>query len=132
MSFVQNSFVKNTIADLAVYTAVDSLRAKSIDFDNIPENAIAVVSHHLLLKNVANGKLSGLLDATSSAIVEDYVSRFVGLYLGEMILGHHKEWGTLAKNQLFYSVGIYLANAGMGQFGLNKPATEASPNKLRS
>lgn len=128
MSVLQNSVVQNIVKDLAVQTGVDSLRKKQVHLGGVPTNAVALSAHHLVVKRMAEGKLSGLLDATSSAMVEDYVSRFGSLYLSKMLMGSQdgdKEVGTklgkLAKKQLYYSFALYLFNAGYGQ--LNKPLT---------
>lgn len=130
----QNQVVKQIAMDSAVYTAVDSIRKKQIYIKSVPVNLVANSAHMLLLKNFTAGKLSGILDAQSSALIEDYVSRLGSLYGAKMLVGSMGEKSEpgetsnltkLAKKQLIYSLAIYLVNSGYNQ--ILQPATRAAP-----
>lgn len=120
MSLLANNVIKNVIGDLAVYTVVDSIKSKEIDLSDLPLNALAVGGYNLLVRNFAAGKLNGLLDPASASIIEDYSGRFASLYLAEMFMGKSRDFKNTAKDQLYYSVAIYLTTSAYSQFGLNK------------
>lgn len=128
MSLLQNNIVKNVLGDIAVYTAVDSLKEKQFDTSGLMVNSVTNIVYNLVVRAMVNGKLSGLFDGMSSALIEDYVGRLATLYVAEMFIdGKSREIGKIAKDQLYYSLAIYLTVQGYSQFGLKAVDTRAAP-----
>lgn len=133
MSIIKNNLIKNMAADTAIYTAVDSLRAKKFNIDNLMTNTVAIATYNLIVRSIVSGKLSGLFDSVATSILEDYAGRLATLYVSEMFLeGKSPGLGETAKTQLFYSVAIYLTMAGYNEFGLNKVIDQRSTPSLNN
>lgn len=120
MSLIANPVVKRMATELAVYTAVDSLKEKQLDFSGVPVNAIAIAGYELVIKNFVYGRLAGLIDGSVSDFIEDYVGKFAGLYAAEMFMGKARDVQKVAKDQLYYSLAGLLTSSAYSQFGLNR------------
>lgn len=128
MSLLQNTMIKNIGVDIAVYTAVDSLKDRQFDVSNLAVNSVANIAYNLMVKSLVAGKLNGPLDAMSAGFIEDYVGRFVSLYVSEMFIdGKSREFSKVAKDQLYYSLAVYLMSEGYKKFGLKELDTRAAP-----
>lgn len=120
MSLLQNNLLKQVAGELAIYTAVDSIRSRELDFSDLPVNALSIVAYNVVVKNIVDGKLSGAIDPMVSHLIEDYVGRVGTLYLAGMFMNKNRDFKALTKDQLFYSLAVYLTYNSSSQLGLNK------------
>lgn len=109
------------VNDIIVYQIMDSIKARTLDFDHILENALSLVIHHSFLKKQFYEKVAAKIETTKDdntksnlnadfPIVPAYFSRLISLYLSSAILHGNlrssHELMSQAKRQLFYSIGL--------------------------
>lgn len=120
MNIIQRDSVKQLLANVAVYTAVDSLKNRSVDISNITLNSLTNLIYNLIIKSFVVNRLP--IDPLAGDIIEDYTGRLVSLYLAKMFLEKGSaNFKTLAKDQIYYSIALYLAVQGFNLLPGTKP-----------
>lgn len=120
------------LADLVTYQAVDSVRSKKIDLDNVAENAVALALYRWLLQPYfKNGPLREF--TMDYEMLEDYLIRLGSLIIGKSLLkGNLQSTEGIVrdvKDQLFYQLGTEFRIKVLGKYYDAAPRVQAAATR---